>query len=275
MSDGMIWNILGVSNRTGLPAKIHHDMRTEAEISRDKLFKKLCKKAGKTMIEHHMIEEGDRILAGISGGKDSFILLEILANTIRTLPFHVDMAAIHVAVEDIGYSINQDYLRDFCDNQGIPLILRTVSVYPERTSKSPCFICSWQRRKAIFNVTREDGFNKLAFGHHRDDALETFMLNLLYHGSISSLPYSLSMFGGRVHLIRPLLDLWEHDLQDYAGLRNLLKEEKTCPWESETKRRYVREVIENVQRSNSNSKINMFRALGNRYEEYLPEKPKK
>ncbi len=254
--------------------KWYIEMKTEEDILREKQFKKLCKKAGKTMLEHQMLEEGDRVLAGLSGGKDSFIMLEILANRIRSLPFHVDLAAMHVFVDDVGYTVHMEYLADFCHHLGIPLITRTVSVYPDRTDKSPCFICSWQRRKAMFNTTREEGFTKLAFGHHRDDALETFMMNMLYHGSISALPYSLSMFEGRIHLIRPLLDLWEQDLEAYALLRGFRGEEKQCPFDNKTKRAYTREVIEQLQGHYPKAKINMFRALGNRYDEYLPGKIK-
>jgi len=250
-------------------------MKTDTEIQQEKLFKKLSKKAGKSIMEHRMLNEGDRLLAGLSGGKDSLILLEILADRIRSMPFHVDLAAIHITVENIGYAINTRYLEDFCTGLKIPLLLRTVSADPDLTGKSPCFICSWQRRKTIFNVTREEGFNKLAFGHHRDDALETFMMNLLYHGSVSSMPYSLSMFDGRINLIRPMLDLWEKDLAGYASMRGFTKEEKQCPYDGETKRSYTREVIEDLQRAYPKAKINMFKALGNIYEAYLPVRPDK
>ncbi len=250
-------------------------MRNEEEISRDKLFKKLCKKSGKTILDHHMLEDGDKVLAGLSGGKDSLILVEILSDRIRSLPFKVEMAAIHVTVGDIGYEINTDYLNNFCQDLGIGFIHKLVNANPDATKKSTCFVCSWHRRKAIFNESREKGYNKLAFGHHRDDALETFMMNLLYHGSISALPYSLSMFEGRVKLIRPLLDIWENDLEEYAGLRGFMKEEKRCPFDTETKRRYTREVIEKLAADYPKSKINMFKALDNIYGEYLPGRSKR
>ena len=248
-------------------------MRTQEEINREKLFRKLSKKAGKTIMEHQMLAEGDRVLAGLSGGKDSLIMLEILADRIRSLPFSVEITAVHVNVEDIGYKMNTGYLEDFCNRLKIPLLLQSISIDLSDGCKSPCFICSWNRRKAIFNLTRELGFNKVAFGHHRDDALETFLMNLLYHGSVSSLPYKLSMFGGRVNLIRPLLDLWENDLHGYAQMSDFNGEDKKCPYDNKTKRSYAREMIEQLQDHFPKSKINMFKAMGNIYSEYLPARP--
>jgi tRNA 2-thiocytidine biosynthesis protein TtcA len=245
-------------------------MRTEEELRRDKYFKKLSRKAGRTMMDHQMLGEGDRILAGLSGGKDSLIMMEILADRIRSLPFKVELCAIHVSVEDIGYSINTGYLQDFCRHLEVPFVHKTAYVNPDETEKSACFICSWTRRKIIFNYSREEGFNKLAFGHHRDDALETFLMNLLYHGSISSLPYSLTMFDGRLKLVRPLLDLWESELRQYAEMSDFLKEEKKCPYDNGTKRSYTRELIDRLQADYPKSKINMFKAMGNIYGEYLP-----
>jgi tRNA(Ile)-lysidine synthase TilS/MesJ len=217
------------------------------------------------------LNKDDKVLIGLSGGKDSFVLLEILASLKKSLAFPVELHAVHVAVQTAGFRINKEYIQEFCDHLEIPFHYRIIHPELENSTKAACFVCSWHRRTEIFNLGKELGCNKLSFGHHRDDALETFMMNLMYHGSISSLPYSLSMFDGRVRLIRPMLDLWEKDIEEYAGLREFKLAEKNCRYEKETKRKYSRDILQKMEEDYPVSKMNIFRAMDNIYTEYLPE----
>ncbi len=228
-----------------------------------------------TIREHNLLEDGDKLLVGLSGGKDSMIMLELLVDRIKAFPFHVDLYAVHIVPEDIGYEVNQDNLREFTNNLGVELRLETTKPDIQKSKKSVCFICSWERRKAIFNSGKDLNCNKIAFGHHRDDALQTFMMNMLYHGSISSLPYSLSMFDGRIKLIRPLMDIWEKDLISFANYRKFDTIEKSCPHENLTKRDYAENLINELEKVYPTAKINMFHALDNIYPEYLPHSKKK
>jgi tRNA 2-thiocytidine biosynthesis protein TtcA len=165
----------------------------------NKLFKKICRKMGTTMRDHDMVTENDRVLVGLSGGKDSMILLQALVERRGAVPFDFTIEAAHVEAAGIGYHIDREKLTSFCKDLGVPLHYRIIEPDLEKdTSKNACFVCSWHRRKKLFDLTRELDFNKLALGHHRNDALETLLMNMIYHGSISSLPYSLVMFGGRV-----------------------------------------------------------------------------
>lgn len=240
----------------------------------DKLFKKLGRKMALTIREQNLLEEGDRLLVGLSGGKDSMIMLELLADRIKAFPFHVEMFAIHIVPENIGYEVDIEYLKIFTAKLGVELRLETTSPDLEDSKKAPCFICSWERRKAIFNLAKELDCNKIAFGHHRDDALQTFLLNILYHGSISSLPYSLSMFKGRIQLIRPLMDIWEKDLIQFASYKNYEAVEKTCPHENLTKRNYTNELLSQLEKNHPSAKNNIFNALDNIFPEYLPHRKK-
>ncbi len=239
-----------------------------------KLFKKLGRKMALTIREQNLLEEGDRLLVGLSGGKDSMIMLELLADRIKAFPFHVDMYAIHIVPENIGYEVDIEYLKKFTDKLGVELRLETTSPNIEDTKKAPCFICSWERRKAIFNLAKELDCNKIAFGHHRDDALQTFLMNVLYHGSISSLPYSLSMFKGRLKLIRPLMDIWEKDLIQFASYKTYDAIEKICPHENLTKRNYTKDLLSQLGKNHPSAKSNIFNALDNIFPEYLPQKKK-
>ena len=230
------------------------------QLQTEKLFKKICRKIGTTMRDHQMILEGDHLLVGLSGGKDSMILLEALAERLRALPFEFTLTAAHVEAEGIGYEIDKERLTSFCETLGIPLLYRAIRPDLERDpSKTDCFICSWYRRKELFKLTKELGCNKLALGHHRKDALETLLMNMIYHGSISSLPYSLSLFEGRVQLIRPMMDLEESMLKDYARLNNLVHVEKSCPHEDRTN-------------LHGPGPYNMFKSMNKIVEEYLPVK---
>jgi tRNA 2-thiocytidine biosynthesis protein TtcA len=236
-----------------------------------KLFKKICRKMGTTLRDQELLSEGDRLLVGLSGGKDSMILLETLAERRGAVPFNFDILAAHVEAAGIGYHIDRAKLTAFCDTLEIPLHFRTIEPDLEKDpSKAACFICSWHRRKALFDLTRELGCNKLALGHHRNDAVETLLMNMIYHGSISSLPYSLEMFGGRVRLIRPLLDLDERMLDEYASLNDLVKVEKSCPREDRTRRNNIRELLGKVEQLYGAGPFNMFKSMNKIFEEYLP-----
>ena len=226
---------------------------------------------GTTMRDHKLIKEGDHLLVGLSGGKDSMILLEALVERSRAVPFDFNISAAHIEAIGIGYEINRKRLTSFCEQLGVPLHYRTIEPDFDRDpSKTACFICSWQRRKALFTLSGELNCNKLALGHHRNDAVETLLMNMIYHGSISSLPYSLSMFEGRIQLIRPIMDLDERMLEEYAGLNNLVKVEKSCPHEDRTQREKIAQLLKLVEELHGSGPFNIFKSMDKIFEEYLP-----
>jgi len=254
----------------------HSGIMKIKEKSIETKFKKICQKVGKTIHDHQMLKQGDHLLLGLSGGKDSYILLEALAERKKSIPFDFSITAVHVKVKNVLYSMDTVYMEELCNTLQIPLYIKEIEPDFERDKKkAPCFVCSWHRRKEIFNLGKELNCNKLAFGHHRDDAVETFMLNLMYHGSISSLPYSLEMFDGRVKLIRPLMDIWEKEILEFSELRNYPAADKKCIYENTTRRQNTRKFLEQMEQSYSNTRINIFRALNNIYPDYLPGLDKK
>ena len=239
-----------------------------------KVFKSICSKTGTTMRDHRMIGEGDHVLVGLSGGKDSIILLQVLAERLRALPFTFSLSAAHVEATGIGYRIDHESLSALCNDLEVPLYFREISPDIEKNPEKPaCFICSWERRKALFSLTRELGCNLLALGHHRKDAVETMLLNMIYHASVSSLPYNLTLFDGRLRVIRPLLDLDERMLEDYAGEEGLDRIEKSCPHEDRTRRKDMRAILEQIEKLHGPGTYNMFRAMDNIFTEYLPRDP--
>jgi len=243
------------------------------DIKTRKQFDKICKKVGKTIYDFNLIDNEDRVLVGLSGGKDSMILLEALADRKKHIPVSFELYAIHVSAINVGYKVDTDYLVGFCNELNVKLFLEETEVdFTRKPEKQPCFICSWARRKKIFEKAKEINCNKIALGHHFDDAIKTMLMNMIYHGSYSSLPQKLSMFGGHTSLIRPLLMVPEKELALYASLREFKEHEKSCPYEDSTKRYDMENLLEFLEKLNKDARKNLFRSMDNIYSEYLPRR---
>ena len=248
-------------------------MIRNTDIKSRKQFEKICKKVAKTIFDYNLIDDKDRVLVGLSGGKDSLILLEALADRKKRMPVSFELFAIHVSAINVGYKADTEYLSNFCKELNVPLYLEKIEVdFTRKPEKPPCFICSWARRKQIFTCAKELNCNRIALGHHYDDAIQTMLMNMIYHGSYSSLPQKLSMFGGRITLIRPLLMIPEKELVYYANLRRFREHEKSCPYEDSTKRNEIKDLLKQLDKLNKNARKNLFRAMNNIYPEYLPER---
>ncbi len=226
----------------------------------------------KAISDFGMIREGDRVLAAVSGGKDSMVMLDALAafRKFNRVTFHLE--AIHIVVEDVPYQADISWIERWTNRLGVPLHQETIRAGMEkRGKKAPCFVCSWHRRKTLFSFAKEHGFQKLALGHHRDDAVETLLINMAYHGHISSLPGKLSMFDGRMKLIRPLLLLSDKDTRQYAAIRRFPPQITECPYGNLTQRTTARRLLETLQEIHPKAAANIFNAMQNIDTEYLPK----
>lgn len=247
--------------------------RSEREKAGEKLLKKICRKTGVTLREHQMIGSDDHLLIGLSGGKDSMVLAEIMAERRDALPFSFKITAAHIDITNIGYATDREALAEFCKSLDIEFIYQPSIVdLGSDQKKSVCFVCSWNRRKRLFGLANELQCNKLALGHHRNDAVETMLMNMIYHGSLSSMPYTLRMFNGELTLLRPLLDMDENLLKEYAALRNYHFEKAGCPYESHNKRDDVRELMNQIRQQHSKGIYHMFGSMDKIFTEYLPQK---
>jgi len=237
-----------------------------------KAYKRLSQKVGQTVYKQGLLSPNDKILITISGGKDSFLLLEMLNERKKHLPFPIELLALHVGIKEMDYHVDVELLRDFCNRIDVPFYYVEDSIGADLFSskKAPCFVCSWHRRKNIFRFAQSMGCNKVALGHHRDDALQTFLLNLIYHGSISSLPYRLSMFDGQIILIRPLLDLSEREILSYTHIAGYPPEIKECPYKNNNKREQMKVLLQTIRKLHPLAEKNMFRSMRKIFEEYLP-----
>lgn len=155
----------------------------------EKTIRRIERRFSKGVVQYGLIEEGDKILIGLSGGKDSLALVELLGRRARIYKPRFSVVAVHVVMKNIPYQSDTEYLKAHCETYGVPFVQYETAFDPATdTRKSPCFLCSWNRRKALFTVAKEHGCNKIALGHHMDDILETLLMNITYQGAFSTMP---------------------------------------------------------------------------------------
>ncbi len=225
----------------------------------------------KAVLNYNMIENGDKVLVAVSGGKDSIVMLDAMHGFQRFGKVNFEMEAIHIAVEDVPYQIDKSFFIDYCNEKNIIFHYKTIEAGIEkRGKKAPCFVCSWHRRKTLFTFAKENGFKKLALGHHMDDAVETLLINMAYHANISSLPGKLKMFDGAMYLIRPLILLRDQDTSKYAQIKNFENLTEECPYSDTTNRTTARNIITEMEKLHPGATENIFNSLKNISNEYLP-----
>jgi len=231
------------------------------------------------MATYHLIEDDDHILVGLSGGKDSLCLLELMASRAKIEHPRFSVEALHVRMENIHYESDTSYLQQFCDDLGVKLHIRTTHfevenveqpVVPQqqtesaarlRKQKQPCFLCSWMRRKEMFNLAQELGCNKIALGHHQDDLIHTALMNLTFQGRFDAMPARLKMRKMPLTIIRPLCLIPEQDIKAFAEMRNYQKQTKRCPYETDSHRTDIKRLYEEMELMNPEARFSIWRAL--------------
>lgn len=210
-------------------------------------------------------------MIGLSGGKDSYSLLDLLLSRRRCLPIDFELQACHVQAIDMNYRADINFMQQYCNQHNVPLHLQTIEVqYNPEGRKPACFICSWKRRKMLFDTAKRHGCNKLALGHNLDDTIETLLMNMINHGSICAIPPSLSMFGGEITMIRPLSTCHNSELRRYAQARAFPNEMQKCDFENNTLRADIKQLIHTMTEINRDARDNLYRSTQNIFFEYLP-----
>lgn len=228
-------------------------------------------RVAKAVTDYQMISDGDRVLVAVSGGKDSLVMLETLAAFKKYGFVSYEIEALHINVNDVPYAIDKDFFSQICEKLDVRSHIIDINAGIEtRGKKSHCFVCSWHRRKTLFTYARDNGFQKLALGHHLDDAVETLLINMAYHANISSIPGKLSMFEGALEVIRPLILLTDKDTREFANIRNYNELKQSCPFEDVTKRTTARNLVRQMEKIHPKARFNLFNSMNNIDEEYLP-----
>lgn len=237
----------------------------------DKMIRRLALRFNKGVVKYRLIEDGDKILIGLSGGKDSLALLELMAERSRILKPKFMVVAVHIGMTNIPYKSDLEYLKSYAESFGVPFLHYETSFDPSTdTRKSPCFLCSWSRRKVLFAVAKELGCNKIALGHHMDDILETLLMNITFQGSFSAMPPKLVMRKFDMTIIRPMCLVHEADLIEMARIRGFRKQLKNCPYESRSNRSEMKEVLRSLEKLNSEARYSLWGSMTNIREDSLP-----
>ena len=239
----------------------------------EKLLRRIEQRFNKGVVKYELINDDDKILVGVSGGKDSLALLELLARRSRILKPRFSVMAVHVGMKNIPYQTDLSYLKAFAEKLGVPFVYYETSFdMSTDTRKSPCFLCSWNRRKALFTVAKEYGCNKIALGHHMDDVLRTLLMNMTFQGAFGSMPPKLVMNKFDMTIIRPLCLVHEADLEELAVMHEYRKQVKNCPYESDSNRAQMKRILKELEKLNPEARYNMWGAMTNVQKELLPSK---
>ena len=237
------------------------------------LLRRIEKRFAKGVVEYGLIEYGDKILIGLSGGKDSLALLELLAKRARIFKPSFSVVAVHVVMRNIPYQSDVDYLRSFSEGHGVKFIVYETEFDASTDSrKSPCFLCSWNRRKALFTVAKSEECNKIALGHHMDDILETLLMNVTCQGAFSTMPPKLVMNKFDMTIIRPMCLVHEDDIIALARLQGYKKQVKNCPYETDSNRSVIKGILKQIEAMNPEARYSMWGSMSNVQEELLPKK---
>ena len=233
--------------------------------------KEIKRLTGKAIHTKDMIRDGDHVMVAVSGGKDSLALLWLLKERIKRVSIDYRITAVHV---DPGFGANSaDQMTSFFLAHGFEFRVIESDIGPKahgpQNRENPCFLCSRLRRKLLFQTAEEFGCNRIAFGHHKDDLIETFFLNVFYGASISTMVPVQGLFGGKLTVIRPFYLVDEDLIRRYAQLMDWPEISLDCPTAGSSKREEVKNMLKLFYRSNRKIKGNIFHALQNVNAEYL------
>ena len=243
--------------------------RAPLKIEREnhKLEKRLCRLMGQAISDYNMIEAGDKVMVCLSGGKDSYALLDILLKMQARAPVHFDLVAVNLDQKQPGFPA--DVLPRYLTELGVPFHIETQDTYSIVKDKIPegktmCSLCSRLRRGILYRVARELGCNKIALGHHRDDILQTFFLNMFFGGKLKGMPPKLVSDNGEFMVIRPLAYVAEKDLVRWSQVRAFPIIPCTlCGSQDNLQRQLVGEMLRDWERKHPGRIENMFAALQN------------
>ena len=213
--------------------------------------------------DYEMIEDGDRIAVGISGGKDSLTLLEVLSEMRIFYPKKYELVAITV---DMGFEGSEySEVKEFCKRLGVKYVVEKTDIakiiFDIRKEPNPCSLCAKMRRGSLHAAAQAAGCNKVAIGHHFDDAVETFMLNLFFEGRLGCFSPKSYLSNRKLGLIRPMIYATEKDVKYFISKRALPVVVSLCPEDHATEREKMKKLLSELERSNKGIKHRIFNAM--------------
>ena len=228
----------------------------------------ISKRVGRAIVDYSMLSDGDKIAVAVSGGKDSLTLLRILYDRRSFVPIKYELLAVHI---DLGYPCQHPkILAEYFKKLGVNYHIEKVDILKGKSRKSiSCFWCSWNRRKALFEVADRFGCSKVALGHHKDDIVETILLNLFFHGEISAMSPKQELFNGKIVLIRPLVYVEEEMIERFVKEAGFPLKMCACPNSLTSKRTKIANIIKDLKKVCPDVKTNIFRSVQRIKKDYL------
>jgi len=215
----------------------------------------------KAIEDYRLISHGDHVLAAISGGKDSLTMLHFLREIQKSGQVDFKLTAIHIKTDfHCGACVHQSALTDVFDRYDVAHVVRHIQVLDEN-KKTTCFWCSWCRRKCLFEAAQELGCNTIALGHHKDDIVETTLLNLFYKGEISTMRPRQDLFDGKLAMIRPLGYVAEDMVRTFAKDAGFPQQLCRCPFGAQSERKAMKNLIAQLSATQPDIRENIFKGL--------------
>lgn len=271
-----------------------------------RLFRKAC-------AEYSLLQDGDKVLVALSGGKDSLMLVKLLGEQQRIHKPRITVEAVHVIMDNIPYETDRSYIQQFCQQLKVPLTIlhssfddttanqTTAQPHNHPTAQShnhptaqphnpptakphnhptaqpqnrkpKCFLCSWNRRKTIFQYAEANGFTKVALGHHQDDILTTLLMNMTFEGSIQTMPPMLPMEHYPFAIIRPMCLIPEHLITAKARELQFEKQKTLCPYDTVTRRAAMADIFHTLEKMNPEARYSLWHSMTNIVPNLLPPK---
>ena len=235
------------------------------------LNKHINRLIGQAMHTYDMLADGDRVLLAVSGGIDSLVLTWILDHWRNKAPIDYELLAVHI---DMGFGGDEHQLvTDQLKQLHVPYLVEFANygeIAAQREDKAKgCYECALLRRNRLFELARAKHCSKIAFGHHKEDIIETFFINLMYSGNLSTMVPKQVLFDGRLALIRPLAFLEKREIQTLGDELGIKPVANPCPLADASKRQYIREMLESLYQTDKKIKASIFAALSNIKNDYL------
>ena len=239
-----------------------------------KLRGRIRNRMEEAILEHEMIDDGDRVLVGVSGGRDSFALLDLLGGPLVKVEARFSILAVHV---DLGFEEDDPGRRAeverYLAGTGVDYQIETTDfgrrAHGPENRKNPCFLCSRRRRRRLYEIAHARGCTKIALGHHKDDVVETLLLNIFFGREISTMMANQEVFRGRFHIIRPFATLEEKTIKLYAREAGLPAFDQPCPTGDTTKRKVIKDLLASISKDHPYVKENIFKSLRHVRPEFL------
>jgi tRNA 2-thiocytidine biosynthesis protein TtcA len=242
------------------------DSKRAARLRKNKLQKLLRRHAGNAISDFNMIEDGDKVMVCLSGGKDSYTMLEILMSLKASAPIHFDIIAVNLDQKQPGFP--EHILPQYLDTLDVEYLIveeDTYSIVKDKVpeGKTTCSLCSRLRRGILYRTASELGATKIALGHHRDDILETLMLNMFYGGRMKSMPPKLVSDDGKHVVIRPLAYAREKDIAEYSRMMEYpIIPCNLCGSQENLQRKVIKDMLQTWDKQHPGRLESMYRAIG-------------